>query len=266
MKRSKKGSQVVGSGKSGSQPSQSKRASAATDSSKHQGGVRHRVIKFVAGGAVLLMPLLLAGYLNWTPSPDTSEARVTRILNSLNSEKESRRSNGRNAVSDSPAAAVGGKSVPVVFERGSRAPLGQIQIPSIDLKTRYYEGVHDNAVELGPGHWPGTPWPGGNGNTVFAGHRTTYTHPFEDLDLLRTGDRIKAGLRNAVPTTYRVLRTRVVPEAEYAEFVLKQPKNEKTRIITLFACTPKGSRTHRIVVRARAPEARPKASRGGSGL
>ena len=142
--------------------------------------------------------------------------------------------------------------VGITFERGSRVPIGYIEIPAIGLETKFFEGVIDEAVERGPGHWPGTPWPGEVGNAVFAGHRTTYTKPFEDLDLLKKGQLVRAQVRNGPRTTYEVFRTTVVPEAKYADFVLKQPRNKNARMITLFACTPKGFRTHRIVVQAKA--------------
>lgn len=168
---------------------------------------------------------------------------------------------------DSPVggATQGGRNLSIDFTRGSRVALGQMQIRAIDLKTKFYDGVVDEAVELGPGHWPGTPWPGQPGNSVFAGHRTTYTHPFTDLDLLKKGHRVRVEMRNGKPTTYRVFRTVVVSEERYANVVLKQPRNEAVRMITLFACTPKGSRSHRIIVQARTTQG-DGATRGGEAM
>ena len=42
----------------------------------------------------------------------------------------------------------------------------------------------------GPGHYPGTPLPGEAGNVAIAGHRTTYLHPFYNLNELVPGDAI----------------------------------------------------------------------------
>ena len=39
-------------------------------------------------------------------------------------------------------------------------------------------------LRKGPGHYPDTPLPGVMGNMAIAGHRTTYGHPFGDLDQL----------------------------------------------------------------------------------
>ena len=207
------------------------------------------------------MPLALAAYLSWAPERNEQPPRVSKILSSLEDGPKSLRSKGTATKKDSPAAgaSIDDKSVPISFRRGRQIALGRIEIPAISLKTKFFEGVTDESVERGPGHWPGTPLPGARGNSVFAGHRTTYTHPFEDLDLLERGDKVWTGLRNARPTTYRVFKKTVVVEADYVDFVLKQPEASRARIITLFACTPKGSRTHRIVVQAEA------VSRGGSG-
>ena len=43
-----------------------------------------------------------------------------------------------------------------------------------------------------------------------------------------------------------------MPEREYREFVLRQPKAAKTRQLTIFACHPEGNPVFRIVVRGTA--------------
>ncbi len=140
-----------------------------------------------------------------------------------------------------------------VWARPSRrhVPLGRITIPSLDVRAKFRLGVHDRIIRLGPGLWPGSPFPGVQGNAVLAGHRTSYTHPFADLDLLERGDVIRTKARGGRITVFRVFQIATVEEAFYQEFVLRQPRRPGARVITLFACTPKGMRTHRIVVRAR---------------
>lgn len=141
-----------------------------------------------------------------------------------------------------------------VWARPARAhvPLGRISIPSLDVRAKFRLGVDDAVVRLGPGLWPGTPLPGVQGNAVLAGHRTSYTHPFGDLDRLHRGDVVRTRTRGGHATVFRVFEVTTVPEANYQEFVLRPPRHPEARVITLFACTPKGFRTHRIVVRARA--------------
>jgi len=130
-------------------------------------------------------------------------------------------------------------------------PLGRLVIPKIGLDTAYHSGVHETVLERGPGHWPGTPLPGQPGNAVLSGHRTTFTAPFNGLDLLVPGDevRVESGGR---ATVYRVTGTTIEPEATYPDAVLPQPADPAERTITMFACHPKGSAQQRIVVKATA--------------
>ena len=211
--------------------------------------------RLASAAAVMIVPALLAFFLTRSEASDGSSPKPARPLQVA-------------ASSDSPVAGAlqGGRTLAIDFDRSRRVSLGRMTIPAIGLDTGFYEGVVDESVERGPGHWPGTPWPGERGNSVFAGHRTTYTRPFADLDLLRPGARINVRMRNGGLTTYRVFETSIVPEAEYAAFVLRQPPDPDARTITLFACTPKGSRSHRIVVQARAtwPESPPPKSEEGA--
>jgi sortase A len=207
-------------------------------------------------GAVLasiLVVTFVAVYVT-TPGAPTEEAKVSRLLQrAASTPAEEIEPAGKG--SDSPTAGVSRKrkrSIFVTPERGRTARIGRLEVPAIGLSASFREGVFDAVVERGPGHWPGTPLPGNAGNSVFAGHRTTFTKPFADLDLLRKGDAIRATVGKGDRLTYRVFQVTVVPEAEYADFVLRQPTEKRARMITLFACTPKGSRTHRIVVKAKA--------------
>ena len=217
--------------------------------------------QLLGASAVMIVPALLAVFLSQSKASD-QEPKVTEVMRAVANEPGT---GGAAAKPDSPVASAsqGGRSLAIDFERGDRVALGKMEIPAIGLKTDFYDGVVDEAVEQGPGHWPGTPWPGQPGNSVFAGHRTTYTRPFGDLDLLRAGDRVRVEMRNSKPTTYRVFRTIVVPEERYANVVLKQPRDKAVRMITLFACTPKGSRSHRIIVQARAKPVNGSQPQGG---
>src|ERR1700678_1365694 len=70
------------------------------------------------------------------------------------------------------------------------APVGTIDIPKINLEMVVVSGTGTAQLEQGPGHYPGTPLPGEAGNVAIAGHRTTYLHPFYDLNELVPGDDI----------------------------------------------------------------------------
>jgi sortase A len=131
-------------------------------------------------------------------------------------------------------------------------PLFRIRIPKIGLDQTVFDGVTKKALDDGPGHWPGTARPGEVGNMVIAGHRTSHTRPFVDLDLLVPGDEVVFG-EDGDAVTYRVMRTEIVPPDA---LWITDPTPDATA--TLFACHPKGSTRERIVVRlAHAPVEEP---------
>lgn len=151
---------------------------------------------------------------------------------------------------DSP---VTGKDIAnVSVKPGPYQVLGRLQIPSIHLDVKYGEGVSEASLAHGPGHWPGTPMPGGAGNSVISGHRNTNTQPFKYLNLLHPGDKIIVAFGDDKPVTYSVTGTTIVPQAKYKDFVLRQPSDPKARQLTMFACHPEGNPIYRIVVQASA--------------
>ena len=208
--------------------------------------MRHRTdnkrIGLVVRGMCSLMVAAMATLLLWEPEA-ASESRADSFANARHTHKPS----GAYKVPD-----LSTRKGLWANPRGIKVPVGRIRIPAIHLDTKFRLGIHDDVVKLGPGLWPGTPLPGNAGNAVFAGHRTTHTHPFAGLDLLHKSNVITTQIHGYKRTFFRVIRTTVVPESEYARFVLRQPARKRVRTITLFACTPKGFRTHRIVVQARA--------------
>ena len=128
------------------------------------------------------------------------------------------------------------------WARHAVTQLGRIVIPAIGLDSPIFEGVDQSAFAHGPGHWPGTAMPGGWGNAVFGGHRTTQTHPFLNTDQLRAGDEIDFVMPDGWTFVYRVSRVFVVPDN--ALWIKNQGSG---RNLTLFTCNPKGSATSRLV-------------------
>lgn len=139
---------------------------------------------------------------------------------------------------------------------------GRINIPAIGSEWWYVEGVDLAWLRDGPGHFPGTRWPGQEGNAALAGHRTTYGAPFHRIDELEPGDEI------LVETIQGEFRYEVMSRAELAESmpveVTPADADEANFIIdpadswilddygdnriTLMACHPKYSADERIVV------------------
>ncbi|WP_433370165.1 class E sortase [Streptosporangium sp. CA-115845] len=127
-----------------------------------------------------------------------------------------------------------------------------LSIPRLGDDYRYavVEGVDQDRLRMGPGHYPGTAMPGKIGNFVLSGHRTTYAAPFGRIDELQRGDRIVIDAREA-RYTYRVTGRRVVDPTELGVIapVPDQPGKAPTRAtITLSTCHPKYSAAQRLVV------------------
>lgn len=119
---------------------------------------------------------------------------------------------------------------------------GTLALPSLGVEQPLHEGVTLTAIDRGPSHWPGTAMPGERGNVVVAGHRTTNSRPFHDLDLLEPGDPLVFRMADGTEHTYVHTATEIVgPDAMH--IVTQTPD----RRATLFACHPKGSAAQRIV-------------------
>jgi sortase A len=120
--------------------------------------------------------------------------------------------------------------------------IGTIDIPAIGLHATVYHGITLRNIDQGPSHWPGTAMPGENGNTVFAGHRVTHTHPFRDIDRLVPGDQVIFNV-GGVRSVYVVTGHEVVtPKAVHIADPTPTPTG------TLFACHPPHSAKFRYVV------------------
>jgi sortase A len=121
-----------------------------------------------------------------------------------------------------------------------------IRIPSIGIDFVVVEGTDYEDLKMGPGHYPDTadPWDG-TGRVGIAGHRTTYLHPFFDLDDVRVGDTIEL-LTKYGTFTYEVTANQVIPE-EGSGVVLEQT-DRPTLVLT--TCNPKYASYQRLIVDA----------------
>jgi len=123
------------------------------------------------------------------------------------------------------------------------SPIGLLSIPKIGLLDAIVEGVGESQLAQGPGHYPGTPLPGEAGNAAIAGHRTTYAHPFYNLNELAPGDPIYI-LTSQGFFRYVVSETEVVAPTDVA--VLDPVAHKST--LTLTTCNPRYSASTRMVV------------------
>ena len=138
------------------------------------------------------------------------------------------------------ACAIGTGTAPA---GGSARLLGQVSAPAIGLRrVSYLEGTDAATMQRGIGHEPSTPLPGGAGNAVLVGHRTTFGAPFHDLDHLRPGDAVTVSSPLGA-ATYDVRSSRVTTPDD--QTVLADAGDDR---LTLVTCDPRSSDRRRLVV------------------
>ena len=124
-------------------------------------------------------------------------------------------------------------------------PFSRLLIPAIGVDEIVRSGVAMSVIDQGPAHWMGTELPGGAGNVVLAGHRTTHTAPFRHLDRLAPGDPVLLTNSDGFISVSLVRDTFIVtPDDVWITYEMGSP------LLTMFACHPKGSARQRIVVQA----------------
>ncbi len=122
--------------------------------------------------------------------------------------------------------------------------VGVIAIPKIGLSMVVVEGTGTSQLEAGPGHYPTTPLPGEAGNVAIAGHRTTYLHPFYNLNELVPGDAIVIDTVQGIFLYYVLTSMAVSPTDVAVAFPSPTPT------LTLTTCNPRYSAAQRLVVHA----------------
>lgn len=109
------------------------------------------------------------------------------------------------------------------------------------------EGVSLADLTRGPGHYPDSEDPGGEGNFAVAGHRTTYGAPFYHLNQLVEGDEVHVTGRDGRRHVYRVDRQEVVsPDDVWV--IGSDPLGTGNPTLTLTTCHPRFSAAQRLVV------------------
>jgi sortase A len=118
-----------------------------------------------------------------------------------------------------------------------------LKIPRIDLNIVVVEGTDTESLKRGPGHYADTAYPWqDHGRVGIAGHRTTYLHPFYDLNELKQGDPIVLETEYG---TFRYTVTRVFVITPDNSSVLDQTKNPT---LVLTTCNPRYSAAERLIV------------------
>jgi len=126
------------------------------------------------------------------------------------------------------------------------APFATIAIPAIGLHALVREGVSQEVLDEGPGHYPGTGRPGRGRTVAIAGHRVTHTRPFLRINELERGQRIVL-TRQSRRFVYRVSAMRIVDATDVWPLRM-HPTVER---LVLTACHPPRTARHRLVVFAK---------------
>ena len=108
--------------------------------------------------------------------------------------------------------------------------MGRLDIPRLGLSVPVLQGTSPRILRLGAGHIEGTPLPGENGNSAFAGHRDTF---FRGLKDIHSSDEI------VLQTPKRVLRYAVdwVKVVDPADVSVLETTGD-TSTLTLVTCYP----------------------------
>ena len=143
------------------------------------------------------------------------------------------------------------RSTPVAGRAAYGKPFAELRIPRFgeDWSWAVVEGTDPSSLELGPGHYPGTPMPGEVGNVAIAAHRAGHGDPFIDFDDLRRDDRVEI-TQGHVTWVYRIVREPWIVPAD-AHHVLDPLPGRK---LTLTTCWPKYGSSKRLIAVAELDE------------
>jgi sortase A len=136
------------------------------------------------------------------------------------------------------------------------APVARIVAPRIGLDAIVIEGVDDDELNAGPGHFPGSAFPGEPGNAVISAHRDRH---FNHLDALDVGDTLMTE-SGTLQTRWVIVSKRVIDRNTPALF------RTRDTTLTLTTCWPiryLGPAPDRLIVTAK-PIARPPTNRRAS--
>jgi len=200
--------------------------------------------KILIGAGVLV--LLFTAYQIWGTSiqeSHTQNALRSTLISETNSQEI------RHALAEASALDQLPTGPPVAAARtagpAEGEPVGDIRIPAIGVDQVVVEGTNTPDLRKGPGHYIGTPLPGQSGNAAVAGHRTTYGHPFYNLDGVKVGDPIVMTTLQGI-FVYDTTKSIVVSPDDTTVI-----NSTLDNLLTLTTCNPRFSASTRLVVEAK---------------
>lgn len=151
-----------------------------------------------------------------------------------------------NKVVDSEDTILGRAVSSVKAEKSAEFPTTKIKIPKIGVDQVVLDDVDSETLKKGPGHYRGTANPGQRGTVGIAGHRVTYTHPFNRLDELKRGDTVLLETLENI-YEYRVIKSNTLEPDDLSALV---PAKDGLARLALTTCAPKYSARFRLDVQA----------------
>lgn len=120
----------------------------------------------------------------------------------------------------------------------------EMLIPALGYKALVHEGVSLNVLARGPGHYPGTPWPGQHGNVGVAGHNTF----FLSFSHLKPGDRVQIRTQHGL-YVYEITGSKIVSPTDRT--VLAVTSDDRLTLTTCYPLWAGAFATKRLIFTAR---------------
>ncbi len=180
-----------------------------------------------------------------TTTPDETVQHTTTGTDTQgNSRERTQQPAGAPAVDS--GADTPGPNVEYTLRAALGTPIAHLYIPSAGVDNLVVLGDRRRDLRQGPGLAASMTAPGSStGNTVIAGHRTSYGAPFYNLDNVEIGDEI---VTQTLYGEYRYIVYETVIVDDTDENIMTQTA-EPT--LTVYTCHPLHSSAQRLVVRAK---------------
>jgi sortase A len=120
----------------------------------------------------------------------------------------------------------------------------EMRIPAIGYQGMVHQGVSLYVLAGGPGHYPGTPWPGQGGNVGVAGHNTFWL----SFNRLKPGDRVEITTQQAL-YVYEITGSTVVDPNDRT--VLAPTADSRLTLTTCYPLWAGALATKRLIFSAR---------------
>jgi len=167
------------------------------------GGAQRRGVTFWLGIGLVAAGLAMLGYVGWQffGTNIVSERHQQETVEALQDawrEAPPAVVEGDGAAGDGPGGIPGGEPAEVALGEASAL----IRIPRFgdDYVMPVLEGVADDVLARGFGHFEDSTRAGGRGNYALAAHRVTHGEPLRDMPSLRPGDEVVVETRDTVFT------------------------------------------------------------------